>query len=661
MRKASRSARSVPPTRSVPKLVSQAPRHASWVVALLFVATSVLWAVQSWISDDAFISFRAIENFVEGRGLVWNLGERVQAFTHPLWVLLLSGFCFFTDEYFLTVIGVSLALSIASMWMLVRITPSTWQGKLAVLLSLGLSVAFVSYTTSGLENPLTFFLLGLFLAAFWGGTSPRRSLILGLTGGLAMVNRYDNALLVGTPLLVAFWTEKTWEGRRQLLFGMTPIVAWVLFALVYYGSILPNCAIAKLYTGLSRSDYLHQGAVYFADALLYEPLTMIGILWGVAAAFIRRDRELLPLGIGVTLYLLFVLWVGGDFMRGRFLTAPFFLCLAILLRTNFLVSGRLLRWLPVVVLVLGIPTLDRAILAEPRNRARYDAQLSATGIGDERSYYIQSSGLTRGPLAQQVGHDMGFVRGRRAADPSRLRLVSVAGRSGYMSDPAAYVIDTFALSNPLMSRIAIREDRKWRIGHFERRVPAGYLGVLLGTGATIADPTIRELYTSVERVARGRLLAPDRWKHILRLNNPFGRKVYVLRQEELVDPVECATLARTRLEALDLQLLLGAFRAEIQAGDQEAAIRILGRMLWITREKRQSLLSTRDYVVEIVAGLKVLGRERPAEAEELLAFTIDQLPDRKEPLLALAELYAQANRDHEAAALRDRAARLPNR
>lgn len=661
MRQASWSVASIASRRAVPNAAPRERTRGFWIVALLFIATSALFVVQAWVSDDAYISFRTVENFVQGRGLVWNPGERVQAFTHPLWLLFLSAVCFFTDEYYLTSIVVSLVLSIASMWILIRLSPSTWYSKAAALLGLGLSVAFVSYTTSGLENPLTFFLLGPFLAAFWCRSSPeRRLLALGLAGSLAMVNRFDNALLVGIPMLDAFWAEKQWKVRRLLLIGTLPIVLWVLFALVYYGSLLPNCAIAKLYTGLSRAEYLRQGLVYFADALLYEPLTLLGILWGVGATLTRRDRELLPLGIGVVLYLLYVGWVGGDFMRGRFLAAPFFLCVAILLRTNFLLPARLRPWTPMVVLSLGVPTLDRAILVEPVNRARHDEQLAATGIGDERSYYLRFSGLTRRPLADQVGHDMKLIRSLRATDPSRLRLVSVAGRSGFMSGPAVYVIDSFALTNPLMSRIAIRGDRKWRIGHFERVVPEGYLSTLLGTGAAIADPVIRELYTRIESVARGGLLAPDRWKHILQLNNPFGQRVHVLQQAEIVDPAECVALAHTRLEALDLQLLWGAAKSEILAGNQESAKRILARLFWILREKPRSLLSPRDYVVEVAEVAKRRSKERFVDAEDLLLFAIEEMPDRKEPPLTLAELYDQVSRGQEAAALRDRASKLPN-
>jgi len=37
---------------------------------------------------------RTVRNLVEGEGLRWNLHERVQGFTHPLWMFLLA-FCLF--------------------------------------------------------------------------------------------------------------------------------------------------------------------------------------------------------------------------------------------------------------------------------------------------------------------------------------------------------------------------------------------------------------------------------------------------------------------------------------------------------------------------------------------------------------------------------------
>ncbi|HEY3874828.1 MAG TPA: hypothetical protein VGM92_05095, partial [Candidatus Kapabacteria bacterium] len=38
-----------------------------------------------WICDDAFITMRYVKNFVDGNGLVYNIGERVEGYTHFLW------------------------------------------------------------------------------------------------------------------------------------------------------------------------------------------------------------------------------------------------------------------------------------------------------------------------------------------------------------------------------------------------------------------------------------------------------------------------------------------------------------------------------------------------------------------------------------------------
>lgn len=61
--------------------------YLAWMLAsVLFVRI----LAYSWVTDDAFITFRSVMNFVDGYGPVFNVGERVQSFTHPLWFLLLS-------------------------------------------------------------------------------------------------------------------------------------------------------------------------------------------------------------------------------------------------------------------------------------------------------------------------------------------------------------------------------------------------------------------------------------------------------------------------------------------------------------------------------------------------------------------------------------------
>jgi arabinofuranosyltransferase len=58
-----------------------------WLVVVLvfFVILN-----RTWMSDDAYITLRTVDNFINGYGLTWNVNERVEVYTHPLWMLSLS-------------------------------------------------------------------------------------------------------------------------------------------------------------------------------------------------------------------------------------------------------------------------------------------------------------------------------------------------------------------------------------------------------------------------------------------------------------------------------------------------------------------------------------------------------------------------------------------
>ena len=45
-----------------------------------------------WVDEDAFINLRIIDNLLAGHGLVFNLGERVEVNSDPLWLFTLTAF-----------------------------------------------------------------------------------------------------------------------------------------------------------------------------------------------------------------------------------------------------------------------------------------------------------------------------------------------------------------------------------------------------------------------------------------------------------------------------------------------------------------------------------------------------------------------------------------
>ena len=77
------------------------PQRASAVASRVLLGAAVLGLAacaivftvtyQGNVVDDALISFRYAVNLVEGRGLVFNPGERVEGYTNFLWTIVLAG------------------------------------------------------------------------------------------------------------------------------------------------------------------------------------------------------------------------------------------------------------------------------------------------------------------------------------------------------------------------------------------------------------------------------------------------------------------------------------------------------------------------------------------------------------------------------------------
>src|SRR5436853_357799 len=84
------------------------------------------------------------------RGLRWNAAERVETFTDPLWVFLVSAAVAVTREFYFTTIALSLALSIGAVALYVTRAAADSRTAAAGVLMLLCSKAFVDYSTGGL-------------------------------------------------------------------------------------------------------------------------------------------------------------------------------------------------------------------------------------------------------------------------------------------------------------------------------------------------------------------------------------------------------------------------------------------------------------------------------------------------------------------------------
>jgi arabinofuranosyltransferase len=496
------------------------------VPAGCFAFFAIVMLRSAWLSDDGLITFRTIDNFVNGHGLRFNLAERVQSYTHPLWLLVLSPVYFITREAFYTPIVFSMLCSGAAV--LIALTGSGARAMpVAVVACLVSSKAFVDYTTSGLENPLSFLLIAVWIRLYLervGRDSREGETALLAVASLMFVNRMDSLLLVLPALLAGvLHVARSGQGIRSLLrplfLGTLPATAWLGFSIVYYGSFVANTAWAKLGTGIDPWALRVQGLFYLGHALRLDPVTplLIGLaLAGVALdARARRHWRLAPLALGLLLQLLYVIEIGGDFMMGRFLAVPFFLSVLVLKELPAPAWSRAAVGTLCISLSLSSPLSPLRSGPDYENRDEQQVQRNR-GIADERGFYYLNGGLLSphrhsGLRAESACRDEGptvLIRG----------VCGQLGYEGYTACSDAFLTDRCALTDPLLARMPMIDTNQWRVGHYFRRVPRGYRESLESDANQIAYPGIRTLYDDIRIVTRAPLFASGRLSAILRLN-----------------------------------------------------------------------------------------------------------------------------------------------
>ncbi|MCA8950483.1 MAG: hypothetical protein KDE27_13340, partial [Planctomycetes bacterium] len=120
-------------------------------IVLLLLGLAALLCRVAWVGDDALITLRTVYHWSLGYGPVWNVAERVQTYTHPLWMLLLALAHVLSGEFFYGTIVLSLVTALLAALVLM-LSARTALAAIAVAALLVGSNGFVNFATSGLEN-----------------------------------------------------------------------------------------------------------------------------------------------------------------------------------------------------------------------------------------------------------------------------------------------------------------------------------------------------------------------------------------------------------------------------------------------------------------------------------------------------------------------------
>lgn len=491
-------------------------RGTVWLLVGLILAVV---AMNGWISDDAMITARVLDNVWSGYGPRWNIDNRTQAFSHPLWFLLsLPVYGLLRDPYW-TLLLLGLACTLITLVILLRAAAD--RGTVfPVALALVGSSAWLDYGTSGLENALSHLLV---LGFVYYGTPDRQDAASAVRvwwlGALLILNRIDFVALV-LPVLL-YRRRAGWRAYAALALPL----AWMAFATVYYGHPLPNSVLAKLNLGHSRVELAAVGLEYLRDSLLRDPITLLLLFSGVLASVVLGPlRWSRPYFLGALAYVLSIVAAGGDFMSGRFFSVPFTLTLAV-----FAATAVTERWRKRLALItFGLVALFGAIKPYSHYLAE-GGDSRGLWIIDERRFYVEKTGLWQGLKALLAGNgnplaEIPYLRDLDVMDfrggylPAEERMVAVEvqiGFRGFYAGPTVFIVDRMALADPLLSRLPPL-CRPCRPGHYERRVPRAYYGLVSGRPDVVASPELVALWRDIHLIAFDDIFAPGRAQAILR-------------------------------------------------------------------------------------------------------------------------------------------------
>jgi arabinofuranosyltransferase len=310
------------------------------LVQLIFVGDLVRDAVPElwesrWAQDDAYISFRYARNFVEGNGMVFNPGDRVEGYTNYLWTMLAAvplatgvedplhsvhrtGRLFWFGTYVLLLVFFN--------------DTATTEIYTAPLVAAPLLAhwSFNQWYLSGMETGMVsfFFLLVLVLFALQDGRRTAAAVLFGTSCVLLLLSRPDTVVFLIGLALAGLVCHRTWFTDREfwrrwvppfLLPVVVVYLPYTFWRLWYYGDLLPNTYYAKAVYNPSYQRGWEYLTKYF-EIFDFGPFLLVLVL----AALITRDevvrRFLVGCIFGGAMVFLYLVRLGGDFMEWRFLT-----------------------------------------------------------------------------------------------------------------------------------------------------------------------------------------------------------------------------------------------------------------------------------------------------------------------------------------------------
>ena len=330
-------------------------KQKSFVFPIHYIIISVLAGIfiyfttqVSHIQDDAFITFRYVDNFIHGKGLVFNQGEFVEGFTSFFFVMMLSVIAILKSNLPEISQYISIGSGVIALFVTYRINNLLLKSlnnntdnkskisnfgriidtlfQVAPSILLTFTGAFVYWSVSGMEA--SFYIMLVLISIYYYIEDIEQNELnykFAVFSLLATLTRPEGAFIFGLIMIhfivkiyfglekksLAKIIKKLFARKNLYVLGIVivPNILLLIFRLVYYGYPFPNTFYAK--AGIS-SVYLDAGLDYFIDFiksyLLYGTLLILPFI-----LFKLKNRIITSLFYLIIIAnLIYIVLIGGD-------------------------------------------------------------------------------------------------------------------------------------------------------------------------------------------------------------------------------------------------------------------------------------------------------------------------------------------------------------
>ncbi|MEW6104366.1 MAG: hypothetical protein AB1630_11235 [bacterium] len=331
------------------------------IIILVFLFHS--YHFRFFMIDDAFTSFRYAKNLVEGKGFVYNPGERVEGYTNFLWTLIIAIFMKlgFQPERLSQVLGIIFAgLSIFLVFLIgCLLSPKNRLFNLITCLFLCANSCFACWADGGLEGPFFTFLILLAIYRYFLEIQNKKVYLSPILFGISSLTRPEGILFFGITFIhqiVLFFKNKISLKNLflSIAFFLSIFAPYYLWRYAYYGFPLPNTFYAKVGEGISQ--YL-RGVKYIKDFLI----EFSGwIFLAIPFVFKRFNTNYLYFLLITFSYLLYIIYIGGDSLSMYRFLVPILPFLYLLFQEGLksfteLFSEKKAIAIVFIILAIGIP------------------------------------------------------------------------------------------------------------------------------------------------------------------------------------------------------------------------------------------------------------------------------------------------------------------